>query len=284
MSKTIVLIHGAWLNSASWEGFKARYEARGYRVLAPDWPHDDRPPAELRASPSPELAKVGVAAILDHYERIIRGLDDAPILIGHSAGGTFVQQLLDRGLGVTGVAINPAPTPGVRLGIHAIISALPVLADPFSGRKAKVMSRRFFRRRFAQTAPRAEADALYDRYIVPTPGKVYWDGILRPTAIRWDNPRRAPLLLIGGELDLIADASMTRAIFQKQSRAPSPTELKIYPGRSHWTCMDPGWEAVADDSIEWAERQLPPPAPSHEAGASASSKPKRPARRKKVPA
>jgi pimeloyl-ACP methyl ester carboxylesterase len=60
MSKTIMLIHGAWLNAHSWEGFKARYEARGYTVIAPSWPLDDRSPAELRASPNPALAKVGI--------------------------------------------------------------------------------------------------------------------------------------------------------------------------------------------------------------------------------
>src|SRR5262249_30699913 len=55
MTKTIMLIHGAWLNAQSWEGFKARYEARGYTVIAPSWPLDDRSPAELRASPNPAL-------------------------------------------------------------------------------------------------------------------------------------------------------------------------------------------------------------------------------------
>src|SRR5262249_26642013 len=40
MTKTIMLIHGAWLNAQSWEGFKARYEARGYTVIAPSWPLD----------------------------------------------------------------------------------------------------------------------------------------------------------------------------------------------------------------------------------------------------
>jgi pimeloyl-ACP methyl ester carboxylesterase len=45
MSKTIVLIHGAWLNSRSWDGFKDRYEKAGYTVIAPDWPSTDaRPP------------------------------------------------------------------------------------------------------------------------------------------------------------------------------------------------------------------------------------------------
>jgi pimeloyl-ACP methyl ester carboxylesterase len=250
---TIILIHGAWLNASSWAAIKRRYEASGHAVRAPDWPFNDRSPADLRAAPDPGLAKTGQKAIMAHFEQLIRGEPEPPILIGHSAGGTFVQHLLDRGLGSAGVAINPAPTPGVPLGPHAIVSALPVFSDPFSWRKAKVMSRRFFATRFAQTAPRDQVDALYDEYIVPTAGRVYWDGVTGASGrIRWNNPRRAPLLLIGGELDLIADASMTRAIHAKQSRAPSRTDLKIYPGRSHWTCLDQGWEEVADHALNWA--------------------------------
>lgn len=252
MTKTIMLIHGAWLNSASWEGFKARYEAKGFSVIAPDWPYDDRPPAALRSNPRPELARLGQREIVDHYEAIVRGLPEAPLLIGHSLGGVIVQHLLNRGLGAVGVAINPAPTPGVPLHPHAIVSALPVFLDPLSWKRAKTMSRRFFRKRFAQTAPAAESDALYDRYIVPTPGKVYWDGVLNPMKIQWSNPNRPPLLLIGGGKDLIADASMTRAIFKRQRRAPSPTDLRIFPDRSHWTCIDDGWERVADHALDWA--------------------------------
>ena len=62
MTKTIVLVHGAWLNSRSWEGFKARYEAQGHTVIAPDWPYDDRPPELLRTHPNAALAKVAAAA------------------------------------------------------------------------------------------------------------------------------------------------------------------------------------------------------------------------------
>ena len=252
MSNTVLLIHGAWLNSRSWDAVKARYEAKGFTVVAPDWPYDDRSPEELRNEPDEKLASLGIAEILDHYARIIGQCPEEPILIGHSAGGVFVQHLLDRGLGRAGVAIDPAPTPGVRLGLQAIVSALPVFFDWGSWKKAETMSRKFFRTRFAQLIPEGEADVLYDRYIVPTPGKVYWDGIVNKTPIRWDNPDRAPLLLIGGELDLIADASMTQAIYEKQRQAPSLTELKIYPGRSHWTLLDPGWEEVADDALDWA--------------------------------
>jgi pimeloyl-ACP methyl ester carboxylesterase len=258
MTKTIMLIHGAWLNSRSWENWKARYEAKGYAVVAPDWPLDDRAPEELRNHPDKALAKIGQRQIIDHFEREICKLPEAPILIGHSAGGVFVQHLLDRGLGVAGVAIDPAPTPGVGLGPQAIVSALPVLGDLFSNGTLKSMSRQFFKTRFAQTAPKDQADALYNRYIVPTAAKVYWDGVIGPLPINWKNPDRAPLAIFVGEKDLIADASMARAIYNKQKQAPSRTEFKEFPGRSHWTCMDAGWEEVADLALDFAVRNARP--------------------------
>lgn len=255
MTKTIMLIHGAWLNAKSWENWVAYYEAKGYTVAAPNWPYDDRDPADLRAHPHPQLRKVGFVQILESLDRAVRALPEEPILMGHSAGGVMVQSLLNRGLGVAGVAIDPAPTTGVPLGPHSIVSAFPVLGSFGSWGRTMHMSRKFFATRFAQTIPDGEVDALYDRYIVPTPGKLYWDGILTKTgAVRWDNPDRAPLLMIGGGKDLIADASMTSANYDKQARAPSKTELRIFPDRSHWTCMDPGWEEVADFALDWAGR------------------------------
>jgi pimeloyl-ACP methyl ester carboxylesterase len=230
-------------------------QARGYTVLAPDWPHDDAPPAELRAHPREALTRVGPKDIVDSYDRLIRQLPDPPILIGHSAGGVWVQHLLDRGLGAAGVAIDPAPTPGVPLGPHAVVSALPVLGDPFSGGKVVSMTRKFFGARFAQTLPENAKDAEYERYIVPTAGKVYWDGVFGGVGpIDWNSKVRPPLLLIAGGRDLIADASMTRAIYERQRRAASVTEFKLYPERSHWTCLEAGWEEVCDFAVGWAER------------------------------
>lgn len=271
MTSTVMLVHGAWLNSKSWEGWKARYEALGFSVVAPDWPYDDGDPAELRAAPREALITVGPKAIVDAYEREIHKLAEPPILIGHSAGGVWVQHLLDRGLGVTGVAINPAPTPGVPLAPHAIVSALPVLGDPFSGGKVKSMTRAFFGQRFANGLPDDQKDDYFDRYVVPTAGKVYWDGVFGGAGrIDWASDIRPPLLLIAGGKDLIADASMTRAIYEHQKRAASPTEFKLYPERSHFTCLEPGWEAVADFALDWAvehadSARRPPPASVAEA-------------------
>lgn len=260
MTNTIMLIHGAWLNARSWENWKARFEAKGFTVVAPNWPGDEGAPADLRANPRKALTKFGPKEIVAHYEREIRKLPEAPILIGHSAGGVWVQHLLDRGLGAAGVSIDPAPTPGVPLGLDSIISALPVLGDPFSGGKVKQMTRKFFAKRFANGLPANMVDEHYDRYIVPTAGKVYWDGVLSGGGgkINWASKTRAPLLLIAGGIDKIADPGMTKAIYDKQKRAASVTDFKLYPTRSHWTCVEPGWEEVADYALDWAVRHARP--------------------------
>ena len=96
----------------SWEHWIERYSDRGHQVLAPAWPGLDGEPEELRRDPSP-LRGLGITDVVDHYEKIIRGLDRPPIIIGHSFGGLFTQLLLDRGLGAAGVALGTAAPKGV---------------------------------------------------------------------------------------------------------------------------------------------------------------------------
>ena len=134
-SRTIVFIHGGWLTPTCWDSFVSFFESKGYRCLAPAWPGKDRPVEAIRADPSP-LAGLGMAEIIDHYDRIIRGLDEPPILIGHSFGALFVQVLLDRGLGSAGIAIDSAPPKGV-FALHpaSLLAVGRILLIPFGWRK-----------------------------------------------------------------------------------------------------------------------------------------------------
>lgn len=68
-------------------------------------------------------------------------------------------------------------------------------------------------------------------------------------------------------IDRIAEAGMTKAIYHKQRRAASVTELKLYPNRSHWTCAEPGWEDVADHALDFAVRNARPQSVSPVRGA-----------------
>jgi hypothetical protein len=51
MSKTVTLIHGAWLTPAGWEKFRGRCEAQDYTVHAPAWPLEDVPIEQLQRAP-----------------------------------------------------------------------------------------------------------------------------------------------------------------------------------------------------------------------------------------
>lgn len=254
---TIVLVHGAWMNPVSWQGWKARYEARGHAVLAPAWPHDDRPVAELRASPAAELAEVGVAEIVDHYAAVVSALPEPPILIGHSFGGLFVQLLLARGLGRAGVAIHPAPPRGVPPTLDAMRAGLPVLLSFRPGSRVHVMSFADFQWGWAHVLPEAEQRAAYDELVVPTPGRPYVQAAFAPftstLAVDYAKADRAPLLIVAGSLDRTVSASMNRRNHALYAGSKAITAFREFPGRTHFTLGQPGWEEVADAVLAWAE-------------------------------
>jgi pimeloyl-ACP methyl ester carboxylesterase len=253
MTKTVVLVHGAWLTPASWDRFRGRYEAAGYTVVTPAWPYLDRTPAELRRAPNPAQGQLGIRQIVDHLDAIIRALPEPPIIMGHSFGGLFTQLLLDRGLGAAGVAIDPGPPFGVPAHPLAVWTSRKVFLGWATWNRAMLMNLDGFAEGFAQLLPAAEMKPAYERYIVPSPGRIFWQAVLGiGSKVRWDNPDRAPLLLTAGEFDRTVPAPMVRANYRKQLRAPSATAIKEFAGRSHFLCNEKGWEEVADYALEWA--------------------------------
>jgi pimeloyl-ACP methyl ester carboxylesterase len=112
MTNTVLFVHGAWLTPKAWDGWRSHFEAAGYKTVAPTWPHMDRPIDLLRKAPDPALEKLSVVEIVDHYAAEIAKLDEAPIIIGHSFGGLITMMLLDRGCGVAGAVLDPAPPRG----------------------------------------------------------------------------------------------------------------------------------------------------------------------------
>jgi pimeloyl-ACP methyl ester carboxylesterase len=254
---TVVLIHGLWMNGRSWERWQERYEQRGLRVLAPSWPGMEGDVEALRTDTS-AFDDLGVAAIIDHYARIIEELDAPPVVMGHSFGGAFTQILLDRGLGAAGVAIDPAPLKGMHLlPLSTLRAGNPVLHNPANRHRAVPLTPKEFHYAFTNTLSDDESTAVYERYAVPGPGRVLFEGALAnlsphsPLAVDFHNGRRAPLLLIAGGEDHVSPASLT-ARNQRKYKGGAVTELKVFEGRSHYTLGQDGWEEVADYALDWA--------------------------------
>ena len=252
----IVLIHGMWMTTRSWEGWVAHYEARGHRAIAIPWAGLDAEPEQLRRDPSP-LRGLGIRQIVDHLANAIRRLDRPPIIIGHSFGGLFTQLLLDRGLGAAGVALGTAAPKGVlRLPYSTLRASWPALNNPAKRRREVPLTRDQFHWCFTNSLSREESDAVYDRYYIPGAGRCFFQAGLAnfnpnaATKVNYRNPERAPLLLAAGAEDRICPPSVNRANFKKQWQAPSATEAQEYPGRCHYPEQD-GWEEVADFALAW---------------------------------
>ena len=263
----IVLIHGLWLTPRSWEGWKQRFEARGHEVLAPAWPRMEGEVEDIRRDPSP-LDGLGVTEIVDHYDAIVRGLATAPVIMGHSFGGLVTELLLDRGLGACGVALSPAPIKGVlALPPSQLRAAFPVLGNPANRHRTVELTPKQFHYAFTNTMDERESEEAYKRYEIPGPGRpLFQAGFANfnpHAATRADLHKddRPPLLVVGNGADHTVPASVSRSAARLLGKSKATVDYKEFPGRPHFTAGAPGWEDVADYSLEWALRHVGTPQP-----------------------
>ena len=258
---TIILVHGLWVTPRSWTDWVARFEAKGYRVIAPAYPGFEIEVEELRKNPE-IIAKLTVPQTIDHLAGIIGNLDTAPIIMGHSFGGTLTQLLVARGLGSAGVLVNSAPTEGVRVTpLSQAKSLFPALKNPANIHRAVGFTPEEFHFAFTNTLSREDSDAAWEKYAIPAPGNWVWAyGLLanlkpgrQETWVDYSKDR-APLLFIGGEKDHIMPPSVNKSNAKHYAKSPALTDYHEFAGRDHWTCAAPGWEEVADYALEWATK------------------------------
>jgi pimeloyl-ACP methyl ester carboxylesterase len=169
-------------------------------------------------------------------------------------GGLIVQLLLNRGLGVAGVAIDSAPPMGVFSPKWSFLKANWPMIDPFvPARTPRLIPLDAFRYAFANTLPADMQTAMYERYVVPESRMVPRQSLGAAGRVDFRKPH-APLLLIAGGSDHIIPESLNRTNARRYSDAGSITDLREFPGRDHLTIVEPGWEQVADFALAWLEQ------------------------------
>ena len=266
---TIVLIHGFWVTPRSWEDWKAHYEAKGFTVLTPAYPGYEVEVEALNADPTP-IVDARVPAIIEHLEEVISSVGTPPILMGHSAGGAFMQIVMDHGFGACGVALNSAPTEGVRVVPPSQLkSTFEVLKNPANHHRAVGFSFEQWNYAFTTGFPEDRARELYERYHIPASGRILWNSVLanvepghQDTWVDYHNDDRAPLLFVSGSNDKLMPPSIQKSN-KKHYKSNTITEIVEFDG-PHLMPSQEGWEEIADHVLEWALAHVDAKAPASE--------------------
>jgi pimeloyl-ACP methyl ester carboxylesterase len=226
-------------------------------VLAPGWPGTEGEVEALRRDPS-LLDSLDLKTVVDHYDNIIRGLGEPPILMGHSLGGSITQLLLDRGLGAAAVGLAPATVKGVPdLPLSTLRASFAVLRNPFRRGKGVPFTKGQFKFAMANTLDQETSDRLWERYAVPAASGVLFDIALAtitrnsPATVDFRKADRAPMLFIAFGEDHVVPPKVIRHNVRKYESSEAISEYREFPGRPHFPGA-PGWEEVADAALSWA--------------------------------
>ena len=237
-----------------WDEWKFYFESKGYKCIAPAWPHKNASPEELRnRHPDPAIASLRLESLMEYFEALINKLPERPIIIGHSLGGLIAQVLLQRGLGSAGVAIHSFPASGIGQSKFSFLRALWESVGLFtSTRKTYMMSFRKWSRSVANGMDCKQQKQLFYKYATPESKLIIRDTFRSSSKINFKG-RHAPLLLISGSSDKIIPSSMNYDNYKKYKMGHSITDYMEFKGRNHLVFDQPAGREEADFALYWMQ-------------------------------
>lgn len=251
-SKTIILIHGNFVNNETWKDWKPYLEEKGYTVYAPANPGHKGKPADLRKNPPSTLPDTDFEDVIDNISKLIDSLPEKPLVIGHSMAGMAVLKLTDLNKVAAAVSIDGAPPKNVTPPLSTIKMVWGGFGF-FSGKRYYMGSEKWYNKAFFNTLLPEEQKKMFDLYAVPESFKVSRQLVLDKYAkIDFKKPH-TPILFIGGKSDHIFPPKLTKKIAHKYKDKNSSVDVKIYDGKSHFICGQEGWQQIADDIVNWYE-------------------------------
>ncbi len=251
-SKTIVFIHGLFLNNKSWEPWMQYFESKGYKCYAPAYRFHAGDPDSLRKHIDPNLGKFGFQTLVDDLAGFIDSLPEKPILIGHSLGGLLVQKLVYMGKASAGVAIDAGPPKGIFSYKWSFLkSNLPVI-NALKGDKPFIPTVEWFHYAFCNNMTLEETQKQFNAFVVPESRNLPRGSRGAAGYVDFAKPH-APLLFIAGEQDHIVPPSLNMKNFKAYTDKSSKIDFKEFPGRTHYICAEAKWEEVASYADGWIE-------------------------------
>jgi len=252
-SKTIVLVHGMFVNNNSWSEWETYFQQKGFTVYAPPNPGHEGDPYRLRRTLHHELVGTGFVDVVKKIGKFIDRLPEKPLVIGHSMAGLAVQKLLDLDKVAAAVSINGAPPKNVYPPFSTVKIVWPAV-NFFSTKGYYLGTRDWYNRAFFNTLQKSEQDKAYDLIAVPESRKIGRETLLKSFSNADFKKPHQPILFIGGGQDAIFPPELTKKIASLYKDAESKVDLKIFNDKSHYICGEKGWEDVADYILNWYEK------------------------------
>lgn len=254
-TKTVVFITGAFVHHSCWDEWQNLFKSKGYQTIAPPWPHKNASAETLRNShPNKDIASNRLSALIDHYDQIVRAQAEKPILIGHSIGGLIVQLLLQRGLGVAGVAIHPVPPQGIMTFKFSFLKAgWGPLGFFTNSSQSFLMSFDQWKYAFTNGMDYEAQKEGYYKYAIPESKLIVRDTITAVAKVVFENPH-APLLITSGSDDHTIPASLNEANYNKYKNSNSVTDYKEFKGRTHFVLGQSTWKEDAGYILNWINK------------------------------
>lgn len=253
-SKTIVFIHGLFMNNQTWDKWKTLFKSEGYTCYAPAHPKHTGNPTDLRANPPEGLEKVQFVDWITKLEKFIDALPEKPILIGHSFGGLTAQKLVESGRAEAAILISSAPPKGNITFKPSFFKANNPVISPFKGKSVynpkEEKYKKWFHSSIANSLTKEESDALFDQFVVPESRETPRASLRKITKIDTQKPH-VPMLFLGGLEDVIVPNVLVKKNIKSYTDQNSIVDFKFYEDKDHMICATSGWEDVAYYSLNW---------------------------------
>jgi pimeloyl-ACP methyl ester carboxylesterase len=242
----LLFVHGGFVAAWCWEeNFLDWFASRGWDCHAPSLRGHGGSEGEA------ELHEFGIDDYVADLVRVADGLDQSPILVGHSMGGFVVQRYLERYPAMAAVLMAPVPpigllgagfamavtNPGLfvdvglahEMGPHVVTPA--VIFEAVFGHSAG-NDTKGFGRRFTDESHRA------------------WLEMWQPAFIDTGRALALPVMVIGGDQDHIIPPAFIRSTARLLG-----VRAEIVPGLGHALMLETGWDEVAGRIDTWLGTQ-----------------------------
>jgi pimeloyl-ACP methyl ester carboxylesterase len=237
---TVMLVHGMFMNSRSWQQWKEFFERRGYDCIAPAWPMHEGDPGDLRSHVPPGFNSLSLDEVVRHMERVAMEHEDV-ILVGHSVGGLIVQKLISKGVGRLGIAMCSMPPAGL---FNADSPALRSMMTTMNERKPLSMDLDAFHDVYGNTMHRLDSEAAWHRYVTPGCERILRDCLSSAGKIDTSVPH-VPLLFVAADEDCIIPPDVVQKNANAYTDEESRTDYVEFSNRGHFIQGQAHWQEVA---------------------------------------